>query len=205
MTTDIIVRYAKNVNYDNDIADFSRYGVSGENIAAVSWELPTASRKEEGENLLKCMVGKILPDDTVGNLQVMVTMSASQPDNAIVKYKKTWGLLNANGITIDDISHKVDFLIKSKNKLILSGVGTISLESQGIISSLFNCDENVYFSLIDYGRKVINDLQVGTPSEWMKLVWENGGIVFMLLGYFDETDCELVALSYEDILKPYIS
>ena len=37
----------------------------------------------------------------------------------------------------------------------------------------------------------------------MESVWEINGIVFMLMGYFDEKDCELVALGRQGVLKNY--
>lgn len=40
-------------------------------------------------------------------------------------------------------------------------------------------------------------------SGWMESVWEINGIVFMLMGYFDEKDCELVALGRQGVLKNY--
>lgn len=201
MITDIVIRYAENINYENKLADFLRYSIHGDSVAAVSWELPGEPRRKGGEYLLKKMAEKIHSDVNSGILHVMIELSGEQPDNAIVNYKKTWGLLKSRGIRVDDITDKKDFIRKGENGLILSCYGTVDLLSDGVIQSLFNCEEKVYFSLFSPKYK-------WTPNEnslsgWMESVWEINGIVFMLMGYFDEKDCELVALGRQGVLKNY--
>lgn len=203
MTTDIVVRYAENINDENEITNFRRYSISGDSIAAISWELSGIPRRKGGECLLKKMAKKILIDVNSGLLHVMVQLSAVQPDNAIVNYKKAWGLLKSRGVRTEDIIQKKDFITQVENGLILSCSGLVSLLSDGVVESLFNCEEKVYFSFInsEYVREEL--FEEGNVSGWMQRVWSENGVVFMLMGYLDEMDCELVALGNSDILNNY--
>src|SRR5471030_1716369 len=84
MTTDIVIRYAEDINHENEIANFQRYTIRGNSISAVSWELPGIPRRKGGEYLLKKMTERILLGSKAAMLHVMVELSATQPDNAIV-------------------------------------------------------------------------------------------------------------------------
>lgn len=202
MITDIVVRYADNISVGNEIANFRRLSINGENISAVSWELPGVPRRKAGECLLKNIVTVLRPPHSLGELYVRVELSSEQPDNAIVNYKKTWGLLKSFGVHIDDIENKSNFTTKSQNGLILSATGVIDLQSKGIIESLINCEVKAYFSLCD-SKSICDDLlSNNSQDEWMNLMWKHNGIVFILLGHFDEKDCEIVALGHEPQLKP---
>lgn len=53
MTTDVVIRYAEDINEKNEITDFNLFSISGKGISAVSWELPNAPLKKFGEGLLK--------------------------------------------------------------------------------------------------------------------------------------------------------
>lgn len=202
MITDKVIRFANNISTGKEIANFKRLLIGGENISAVSWELPGAPRRNAGEYLLKIMSSTLCTPNSTGKLYVRVELSSEQPDNAIVNYKKTWGLLKSFGVHIDGIENKSNFIQKGQDGLILSATGVLDLQSQGIIESLFNCEVKTYFSLCD--SKIIHDDQLRNNSqgEWMNLLWRHHGIIFILLGHFDEKDCEIVALGHHSQLKP---
>ncbi|WP_407182598.1 hypothetical protein [Citrobacter europaeus] len=144
MTTNLIVRHAKDISCPNEIADFgTRYAINCENISAVSWEMPDSSRRESGEFLLKKIIRGIAPDCL--NIHVMAELSAEQLNSAIVKHKKTWGLLKDYGVSVDNIDDKFNFERKGKFGLILSGVGCVRISKDDVISGLINKVEKVYF------------------------------------------------------------
>lgn len=194
MITNLIVRRAKDISNPNEIANFnSRYSIACANIAAVSWELPNSSRREFGEILLKKVIKKLQPDCSA--IQIMVEISPEQPNSAIVKYKKTWGLLQDWGVQISNIDDKLSFEKKGLSGFILSGTGVVSMDKENVITPLINSQEKVFFSIGKSGFRKTS--QYSNPNDWMRYIWDEGGIVFMLLGYFDEPSCEVVALANE--------
>ncbi|PKE28800.1 hypothetical protein CWS43_20630 [Rahnella sp. AA] len=196
MTTKLIVRHTRDISCSNEIADFgTRYAIDCENISAVSWEVPGSSRRELGEFLLKKIIREISPNCL--NIHVMVELSAEQPNNAIVKYKKTWGLIKDCGVKVDNIDDKFNFERKGKSGLILSGIGSFKPSQEDVISGLINKVEKVYFSI---GNDIGGCYSSSVPIDWMRCVWDNGGIVFILLGYFDEPACEVVAMGHATTL-----
>ncbi|WP_345831217.1 hypothetical protein AAGR22_08030 [Erwinia sp. HDF1-3R] len=195
MITNIVYRYAENISSPNEIANFdARYSIKGPGISAVSWEIESQTRREGSEALLKVMLKKLLPCHEIEKitLRVIVELSATQPDNAVVNHKKLWGLLKDRGIQTEDILDKVNFIRKGMDGLILSGIGTINLAKKGLINSLINIEKNVYFS-IDENKKNTIHYEMD-KSNWMNETWKNGGIIFFPLGFFDEPSCEVVAM-----------
>ncbi|WP_133462656.1 hypothetical protein [Scandinavium goeteborgense] len=88
MTTEIVIRYAKDTQQTNEIANFSRrYGISSNNISAISWEMSCVSRRIYSVQLLKSMIARLTNSNHM-ELFVMIEMSAKQPKSAVVKYKK---------------------------------------------------------------------------------------------------------------------
>lgn len=201
MTTNVLVRYAETIDRENAIANFDKYSIKSSDISAISWELPGNSRRESGEHLLKMMAKKIFPENNPGELYVMVQLSSEQPDNVIVNYKKTWGLMKSCGVEIDKIKERSDIIIKSKDGLTLLGTGKINLNSHGVIKSLYNNEIKVYFALFKTDQEYIINLSNSSLSEWMDSVWNNNGLIFILLGHFDEKDCEVVALGKHEKLN----
>lgn len=195
MTTDVFTRYAEDISSANDIADFyGRYSITGTNISAVSWEVTNRTRREGGESLLRLMIKRLLLLNELDGvkLTVIVELSAVQPDSAVVNHKKLWGLLQDRGVNIDSIYDKVSFLKKNNDGLKVSGAGVIDLSQEGVISSLMNSENNVYFVINRYSSKKIYYGEV--RSYWMNETWREGGVVFFALGFFDEPSCEIAAM-----------
>ena len=203
MTTNVFTRCAEDVSSANDIADFhGRYSITGKNISAVSWEITNRTRREGSESLLKLMIKRLLLLDELEGvkLTVIVELSAAQPDSAMVNHKKLWGLLQDRGVNIEGISDKVSFIRKNNDGLKISGAGVIDLSQEGVISSLINAENNVYFAISRYKPKKI-DYGEGR-SYWMNETWREGGVVFFALGFFDEPSCEIAAMgNKEEILN----
>lgn len=202
MITDIVIRYADNISVSNEIANFEGLSIRGENISAVSWELPGIPRRKAGEYLLCNMSSALRSPNSTEKLYVRVELSSEQPDNAIINYKKTWGLLKSFGVHVDDVENKYNFITKGQDGLILSATGMVDLKTKGLVESLFNCEKKTFFSLCDSESICDGLLSNNSQGEWMNLVWGHHGIVFILLGHFDEKDCEIVALGHESQLKP---
>lgn len=201
MTTDVFIRYAEDINEKNEITDFNLFSISGKDISAVSWELPNAPLKNFGEGLLRGMVKNYssgLSDETI---YTFVVLSAEQPDNAIVNHRKTWGLLNVRGVKVNGVCERKDLIVKGNEGLILSGLGSVKLNSVGVIESLINSGEKVFFSTIQSTNVNMTDSIPRQITEWMSNIWINNGVVFFALGRYDEPDCEIVALGQKRNLQ----
>jgi len=194
MIINVKVRHADNIQVHNEIADFStRYGISGENISAVSWELVGVSRIQGGGLLINEMVSKITKN-ALKHLTVVIEFISVQPKNTIVQYKKTWGLLSERGINCERIESRINYLFDIDSGLKLIGTGEINILDQSIFDSLIKCNENVYFSLTNEpvdNKTFENEFN---KTEWLKEVFESGGVIMMPLGYSDDPSSEIAAL-----------
>lgn len=200
MTINYVKRYAENINIKNDICNFSGFIPEVNGISAVSWELPNYSRREFGERLLKEMYTAVT-DDSFECIYVMVQLVPEQPNTAIVKYKKTWGLIGSSGVKVDDFQDKRSFIDKGRQGLILTGTCWIVSSLYSELQKLINTEEKLFFSNVQPELSDANIHQTGRLTHWIENILHNNGVVFFLLGRFDENDSEVVAIGKRIALK----
>lgn len=200
MTINYVKRYAEDIGLKNDIADFSKILSPIEGITAVSWELPGFSRREFGEKMLKDIYS-LSVGNSIKNINVMLELVPHQPDTAIVKYKKTWGLIETNGINTNNIFEKRSFIDHGDEGLILTGMGFISKITENEIQKLINHEKKLFFSNLRPDFELCDAFQTDRLTGWIFNILHNNGIIYFFLGYPDEKDSELVALGTKSALK----
>ncbi|MBB3306758.1 MULTISPECIES: hypothetical protein [unclassified Enterobacter] len=204
MITDVIVRHATDIQEKNEIANFStRYNVFLKNTSAISWELLEFTRSKGAEVLLKEMVSKLM-NFHLNSLLVFVEFSAPQPKNAVVKHKKTWGLLEERGVNSTMIKNKKNYSFDFEGGLKLIGFGEIDIQNNNVIESLIKSNEDVFFALANKKSTLLQgdiDYDIN-KSKWMEEIIERDGIIFFPLGYNDDTSCEIVALGKSKNIHP---
>jgi hypothetical protein len=203
MTTNYVKRYAENINIKNDICDLSGLLPGMNEIAAVSWELPNCSRKEFGAFLLNEMFSTIT-DGELNCYHVMVELVPEQPDTAIVNYKKTWGLIENSGVKLESFQDKSSFIDKGSRGLILTGTCRISCSLHGEIQQLINTEEKLFFSNLSPDLSISFESQPKRLIKWIENILHNNGVVFFMLGQFDENDSEVVAIGKRIVLEKII-
>lgn len=203
MTINYVRRYAENINLKNDICDFSDLIPEMNGILAVSWELPNCSRREFGEKLLR-EIYSVVTGDNLNCIHVMVQLVPEQPDTAIVNYKKTWGLIGSSGIKINDFQDKVSFIDKGRKGLILTGACCIAVSIYSEIQKLINTEEKLFFSNFPPDLSNSDIPPAGRLTKWIESILNNGGVIFFLLGRFDENHSEVVALGKRVALEKII-
>lgn len=200
MITNYLRRYAENINVKNEICNFSNLLPDMNGISAVSWELPNCSRREFGAVLLKEMYSTFI-DDEWDCYHVMVQLVPEQPDNAIVNYKKTWGMIENSGVETEHFEDKSSFIDKVSHGLILTGTCRISRSIPAQIQQLINAEEKVFFSNLPPDLSDTGEPQSGRLIKWIENILHKNGVVFFLLGRFDEIDSEVVAIGKRTVLE----
>jgi len=201
MITNIVVRHALNIHKENEIANFSnRYGISSNNVSAISWEASNSRRNISAENLIKDMIIK-LDESNSKYTMTFIELSSLQPKSAIIKYKKTWGLLDERGVNCNSIKSKKNYSIDFNDGLALFASGIVNLKSEGVFQSLMNTNDNVYFSVTDEVPMSLQHPEYINKQHWMEDVWGNDGVILMPLGYADDSSCEIVALGKDKELE----
>lgn len=193
MTINSIKRYAEDISIKNDICDFSELIPKMSGIAAVSWELPNCCRRNFGAQLLKEIYSAAIDDD-FDCIHVMVQLVPEQPDTAIVNYKKTWGLIRSSGIKVDDFQDKRSFIDKGTKGLILTGTCRIIRPISDDLQKLINYEEKLFISNMAPDLNDTNIPRNERLMNWINNILHNDGVIFYLLGRFDENDSEVVAI-----------
>ncbi|MEJ1268546.1 hypothetical protein WDV93_20675 [Pantoea ananatis] len=98
MITDITIRYASNISFKMKLPILIHSGVAGENISAVSWEIKNMKRSDGTLTIIKEMVKKLSTSADIETIYIYIQLSGKQPDTRLIRYKKTWGLLEVKGL-----------------------------------------------------------------------------------------------------------
>lgn len=200
MTINYVKRYAENINSKNDIYDFSGFIPGMNGVSAVSWELPSFHRREFGAELLKEIYSSVT-DGCSDCVHVMVQLVPDQTDTAIVNYKKTWGLIENSGVKIDDFQDRTSFIDKGEKGLILTGYCHVASSLCSVLQGLINAEEKLFFSNVAPDVSDSDTPQAGRLKKWIENILNNDGVVFFILGRFDENDAEVVAIGKKIALE----
>lgn len=203
MNVNYVKRYAKDINVKNDICKFDGILPSEVGVSAVSWEWHGYSRREYGGELLKEMFA-VLTDNNNDKIHLMVQLVPEQPNTAIVNYKKTWGLIESSGVKIDGFLDKKSFIDKGNEGLVLTGYCCTISSLVSDVQRLINAEERIYFSNCPPDLSNVDTPPEGRITKWIKDILHNDGVIFFLLGRFDESDSEVVAIGKELPLRKII-
>ena len=88
--------------------------------------------------------------------------------------------------------------------LVLTGVGYISKHVDNELQKLINSEEKLFLSNLEPYISTDNDPQFDRLTHWINNILRNDGVIFFLLGHFDERDTEVVALGSKSALKNII-
>lgn len=201
MITDITIRYASNISFKNEIANFDSLGVAGENISAVSWEIKNMKRSDGTLTIIKEMVKKLSTSADIETIYIYIQLSGKQPDTRLIRYKKTWGLLKSRGYNFDFMSNKNDFIFNYGGGLALSGTASFDVSLLDNLSKLIKDEKKIFFAIAPSGKKELEVANIKSELEWMNNFWSLNGVVFLTLGLLDEMDCEVVALGKKTVIQ----
>ena len=201
MITNVNVRYAYDINTKNEVANFNLLGIFGKNISATSWEKRNTKRSNGTVYIISEMIRILSGSNEDKSIYIYIQLSGYQPDTRIIRYKKTWGLLQSRGYDTSYVSNKKDIIIDGADGLELSGTGFCSVSSLNKLSALINDERKIYFATVDSDGLDKNIDSIKSSAQWMEIIWSKNGVVFMPLGALDENDCEVVALGKELIIN----
>ena len=199
MTINIVTRYAEDISMENGICNFDKLFPNAVGLSAISWEWPGYSRRNYGEKLLKEMYLTI-NKSVSNNIHLMVQLVPEQPNTAMVNYKKTWGLIKDSGVEIGVFLEKKNFIDNGMSGLVLTGLGSIPTSQHGEFQKMINLEEKLFFSNIAPAFDVDVVTQDSRLTKWLQSIFDREGIIFFLLGFFDDNNAEVVAVGRKSII-----
>lgn len=148
MTTDVIVRYASNINFENEITDFHWLGISGAKISAISWELKNIKRVHGISYLTKQMINKLSGNNDSKTIHLYIQFD-HVPDNRIIRYKKAWGLIKGAGHDVDFMSGKHDIISSNTEGLSLSAIAYFHSNLLTQLNYMISQENKIFFAYSD--------------------------------------------------------
>lgn len=194
---EFIVRKASDISQCNEIANFKNlYFNPIPKISAISFENIKGGKTIDRIYILL----KILENYFPNNNRIKFILPKSGVNNSVVNYIGGWGLLERDGIDIDKIDDRKEFVKKTTQKIEYLLEGSVDINNQKLLIKLLEY-RNIYFVVnydgVEY-QPVENDLSY---EKWIYCYLIAGREILFFLRdpVFDEDETSELVLIKKNI------
>jgi hypothetical protein len=132
--------------------------------------------------------------------------SAWQPDTKMVRYRKLFNSLAANGINFEGIEQRKEAIVERDRKIKFFGAVQLDASVLSLVPETMPIRSSTYIVLIPEGKETSFPLADGWTGQrnadgsLIEIIAERKGIVFQRTGFFDDPEAGLVAVGSRDVL-----
>ena len=212
MTTEIKVTSAPDLSVENDVLNFRHVPLPvRETIAGASWLVADRSPHDTllfASRYVSDLIERKLPHYTTW---LFVGHSTWQPDTRIVRYRKLWGSLKAQGIDLAAPSRSQEVMVKTDRGLKFFGAIRLSEVPIELAVKALLTERCSYFvglpkelnpqQLLEKGwsSKLLED------SAFIARVCQLNGLLIKPVGEFDDREKGIVTISHPPIIHELLS
>ena len=176
-------------------------------IAACSWLLSSKNHFEARLSILRVIFNLIMMQIPKLQLWLFVGDSAWQDDTRIIRHKKLFRRLKSRGV---EITHAIEFyecMQEYKGKLKFFGASLLSELSIESVVKMVEEEPCSYLVAMADGFDVSAAIQCGWTSndfvdpDLLSYVVENNGLVFKVVGGFDDLESGFIGLGVPELVK----
>lgn len=179
-------------------------------IAAGSWLSSSGSHYDARLCVLKLIFNLIMDRFPKFTFWYFVGDSAWQDDTRIIRHKGLWKGLHSRGIDVTHSSESCEEMLESDGKLRFFGAKTISeLSIESVVKALAE-EHCSYLIALPEGT----DIKAALRSGWdvfdgfdkslLKYVMKNKGLIFKVVGEFDDPQSGFVGLGEPELVKKLV-
>ncbi len=140
------------------------------------------------------------------HLWLLVGDSCWQDDTRIVRYRRQFSSLKAQGMNFEGLQDRHEFMVEQSGKLKFFGAVRLNWEALVTVPETMQPGSCIY--LLALPDAVLPDLskssgwmgRVNEDFEFIRSNVQNDGIIFLRVGYFDDPEVGLVALGKPNIV-----
>lgn len=210
MTTDLRVLRAADVFVDNDVLCLPLDRRAAEQpLAGAAWLVCGAAPKDAHRRALSHAASLVITKLTGYVLWLLAGHTAWQPDSRVTRHRKLWGALKARHLVAPFGRSTEEQLVETADGIRFFGgiqLGLGSLEQVIAILEAEPISHLVALKVQDgaVAERLVHDgwerARVGPSASVVSAVKGVGGIVFRLVGDFDDRESGCVALAKPEVL-----
>jgi hypothetical protein len=200
MTTEIKVRVTEDAFEKNDLirVDRSAYG-DAIALSAADWIACRTPQDEALSDILRSIYNAVCERMSGYSVWLLLGDSRWQNDTRIVRYRKKFNSLKAQGIDFETIQDRQEFMVERDDKLKFFGVVRLNQHALSLVPATMLPGSCTYILALPDGIPALPYASGWSgkfceDSDLVKMNVERGGIIFQRVGYFDDLEVGFVAL-----------
>lgn len=208
MTTELRTTFTMDVSKENETYNINDFLVSHKfKIAAISWLLSSRDHLDARISVLRIIFSAVLTEFSSLNLWLVIGDSAWQPDTRIIRHKKLFKRLSARGVEITHADSFYEDKVESDGKLKFFGAARLSELAIESVVKVMNEEPCSYIIAVprNFGVKALISVGWGSreaiDTNILLKVAEKEGMLFKMIGAFDDPDAGYVGLGSTGVVK----
>ncbi len=176
-------------------------------VAAASWLSTLGSRYDARLLVLRLIFSLVMTKIPGFTFWYFIGDSAWQDNTRIVRHKKLWKRLKSRGIEVTHFSDSYEEMLERDNKLKFFGAILLSeLSIESVVKTL-NEESCSYIVALPESANIKEalclgwDIHGGFDKDLLRYVINNKGIIFKVVGEFDDPENGFVGLGVPELLK----
>jgi hypothetical protein len=208
MTTEMKVLSTLDAFADNDFVSLRR-SVFPDNLClgAAEWTMDRAGSSEPFAEVLDFVLKRVREQLNNYDCWLIIGDSVWLDDTRIVRYKKLFSSLKAQGMNFEAAPERVESFVEKDGKLKFFGAVRLNASVTPVVPLTMTPRSCTYI----VARPTSSELQFPLSLGWtgdrnqdsclIAMVADNSGVVFQRVGYFDDPEVGLVALASPSVLE----
>lgn len=208
LTTDIQIVSTMDVSKQNDTYNINETLIpSSLNVAAISWLHSSISHLEARIFVLRTIFNLILEKFPSLRLWCVVGDSAWQSDTKIIRHKKLFKRLKARGVEIAHADNFAEEMVEVDGKLKFFGAAQLSELAIKSVVRLMTEESCSYIVAVPTEYEINALISKGwdcsevIDSDLLGRIVENKGLVFKVIGIFDDPESGYVGLGSPSMVR----
>lgn len=133
-----------------------------------------------------------------------------QNDTRIIRYRKKFNSLKAQGIDFEALQDRQEFMVEQSGKLKFFGAVRLEEDALVLVPKTMQPGSCTYLLALpdiapDLSKSSGWSGQLGKDSNLIQSNVINGGVIFQRVGYFDDPEIGLVALGKPEVMARLIA
>ncbi|NHL70725.1 hypothetical protein [Burkholderia ambifaria] len=212
MTIELTVQSRQDAFSGDPLVMLRRDAFSSEiRLATAEWTVARNSGPEPFQQVLNSVFSQITARLPNHEIWLLIGDTAWQPDTRIVRYRKKFNALKAQGIDFEAITDRFEYAIEDDGKL--KFFGAVHLDESVLMTVPLTMPPRACTYVVAQPKGIEKPfaLSSGWTGQWnadaalIELIAQCGGIAFQRVGFFDDSEVGLLAVGNPDALAQILS
>lgn len=212
MTIELTVRFQRDAFSGDPLVMLRREAFSnGARLAAAEWTVVRKPGVEVFQHVLHSVFSQIATNLPDYEIWLLTGDSVWQSDTRIVRYRKKFNALKAQGMDFESIPERFEYAVEDGDKVKFFGAARLHEAVLRAVALTMPPRACTYVAVIPKGDEKKFVLSTGWTGQWnddaafIEMIAQSDGILLQRVGFFDDPEVGLMAVGNPNALAQILS